>query len=175
MGASQEMTLQQYCEELPSHHLVNKQLDELRKSSDSIPGNDEESIIDTLNSLSVVLHEDNFQAGWWTKEEKSWVDDIKTNGPNKKLGVMLVATKLCLAHSEISEALEGVRKGLMDDHLKTRGMFEVEIADTFIRLFDVAGATGIDLGGAVIEKLAYNKVRQDHKKSSRDGAGGKTI
>lgn len=136
---------------------------------------DNNEIIDTLNSLSVVLHEDNVEAGWWTEEELGWVHDIKTNGPNKKLGVMLVATKLCLAHSEISESLEGIRKGLMDDHLPKRGMFEVEIADTFIRLFDLAGATGIDLGGALIEKLAYNKVRQDHKKENREGAGGKTI
>ena len=84
-----------------------------------------ESIL-AMNTLSRHLHEDNMKAGWWTEEEKRWVADIKTNGPNKKLGIMLVATKLCLAHSEISESLEGIRKGLMDDHLPHRSMFEVE-------------------------------------------------
>ena len=135
----------------------------------------ESNVAETMNTLSRHLHEDNMKAGWWTEEEKHWVADIKTNGSDKKLGIMLVATKLCLAHSEISEALEGIRKGLMDDHLPHRSMFEVEIADVLIRLFDLAGATGIDLGGAMIENLAYNKQRKDHKKEHRDGVGGKTI
>ena len=128
-----------------------------------------------LNGLAKGIHGENVEAGWWTEEEKGWIADISNNGPNKKLGVMLVATKLCLTHSEVSEALEGIRKGLMDDHLPERSMVEVEIADTFIRLFDLAGALDIDLGGAVREKLAYNKRRQDHKKEHREGAGGKVI
>lgn len=148
---------------------------ETRNVKEAIVNGLDESVAGMMNEISNVLHQDNTTAGWWTEEEKGWVADIKTNGPNKKLGVMLVATKLCLAHSEISESLEGIRKGLMDDHLPHRDMFEVEIADVFIRLFDLAGATGIDLGGAMIEKLGYNKRRKDHKKEHRDGAGGKTI
>lgn len=128
-----------------------------------------------INIASIKIHEDNVKAGWWTKEEREWLQHVKYGGGYKKLGIMLVATKLCLVHSELSESLEGVRKSLQDDHLPNRSMFEVEIADTFIRLFDLAGALNIDLGGALQEKLEYNKQRQDHKKEHRDGVGGKII
>lgn len=35
-------------------------------------------------------------------------------------------------------------------------------------------ALGIDLGGAVAEKLAYNETRADHKADARGAVGGKT-
>lgn len=84
-----------------------------------------------------------------------------------------VAEKLLLVHSEISEACEGYRKDLMDDHLPHRKMVEVELADAVIRIFDLAGAMNLDLGGAIAEKLAYNQSRQDHKPENRALEGGK--
>ena len=101
------------------------------------------------------------KGGWW--------HDIKT-------GERLERNKgelLCLIHSEISEAMEGVRKGLPDDKLPHRSAEEVELADALIRICDYAGAYGLDLGGAVIEKLAYNAQRADHKPENRAKAGGK--
>lgn len=83
------------------------------------------------------------------------------------------ATKIALMHSELSEALEGHRKGLMDEKLPHRSAVEVELADAVIRICDTCGALNLDLGGAIIEKLAYNKVRADHKKEAREGEGGK--
>lgn len=82
-------------------------------------------------------------------------------------------TMLALIHSEISEAMEGDRKGLMDDHLPNRKMFEVELADAVIRIFDLAGLHGLDLGGAIEEKLLYNMTRHDHKRENRAADGGK--
>lgn len=84
-----------------------------------------------------------------------------------------VAEKLMLIHSEVSEACEGYRKDLMDDHLPHRKMVEVELADALIRICDLAGAMGLDLGGAVAEKLLYNQSRQDHKPENRALEGGK--
>lgn len=52
-------------------------------------------------------------------------------------------------------------------------MREVELADAVIRIFDLAGAYGMDLGGAIAEKLAYNAHRADHKPEARAAAGGK--
>ena len=78
---------------------------------------------------------------------------------------------LCV--SELSEAMEGHRKNLMDDHLPTRKMFEVELADCIIRIFDIAGAVGLDLGGAFVEKMTYNANRADHKPENRLKENGK--
>lgn len=80
---------------------------------------------------------------------------------------------LCLIHSEISEAMEGERKNLMDDKLPHRRMAEVELVDALIRIFDYAGAFGYDLQGAYTEKMAFNAQREDHKHEARLAAGGK--
>ena len=54
----------------------------------------------------------------------------------------------------------------MDDHLPHRPIVEVELADALIRILDFAGMKGYDLGGAVREKLDYNRTRSDHKKEN---------
>lgn len=82
--------------------------------------------------------------------------------------------ELCmLIVSEISEAFEGERKNLMDDHLSHRPMPEVELADAVIRLFDYAHAFGYDLDGAFEEKLKYNETRKDHSYEERSKINGK--
>ena len=87
---------------------------------------------------------------------------------------LVFSNKLCLIHSEISEAMEGDRKSKMDDHLPNREAREVELADALIRICDLAGAYGMDLGGAVAEKMIYNANRVDHKLENRAAEGGKT-
>ena len=112
-----------------------------------------------LNEFAAVCHEAN--KTWWT--------DPKTGEPLKRnIGELLM---LCV--SELAEAMEGHRKGLLDDKLPHRPMFEVEIADCLIRLFDLAGGTNIDVGGAFVEKMAYNATRADHKAENRLKPGGK--
>jgi hypothetical protein len=102
------------------------------------------------------------------KNEKWWVDIVTGKPITRNRG-----EQIALMHSELSEALEGERKGLMDDHLPHRRMSEVELADLAIRLFDYCGGHGYDLEGAVREKLAYNEVRADHKTENRLKDGGK--
>ncbi len=101
------------------------------------------------------------------KAAESWWVGVDVTAPH------VIPTKLCLIHSEISEAMEGDRKNIMDDHLPSRKMFEVELADALIRILDLAGACKLDLGGAVAEKMAYNANRADHKKENRDKSDGK--
>jgi len=114
--------------------------------------------------LTEVCHGLACTAGWWNDSD-----------PNtSKANPLHFSNKLCLIHSEISEAMEGDRKNLMDDKLPHRPMREVELADAAIRIFDLAGGYGMDLAGAIAEKLAYNAQRADHKPENRAAAGGKT-
>lgn len=108
-------------------------------------------------------------AGWWTVSNPEGRPniDIVCNGD------YVVPQKLCLIHSEISEALEGFRKNKMDDHLPHRKAIEVELADAVIRICDLAGALDLDLGDALVEKMEYNANRADHKKEARSAVGGK--
>ena len=119
------------------------------------------SVNDYFNSLAGGVHLSNVQCGWW--------DNIETGEPANRNVFELLA----LIHSELSEALEAARKDLNDDHLPNRKGIEVELADAVIRIFDLAGAMNLDLGGALIEKLQYNRSRADHKIENRKLKNGK--
>lgn len=67
--------------------------------------------------------------------------------------------RIALIHSELSEAVEAIRKDAMDDKLTHRKGEEVELADTLTRIFDHAGYYGYDLGGAFDEVQANNLSR----------------
>lgn len=119
--------------------------------------------VQTVNHLCELIHQHNVDAGWY--------DNIETG--ERKTGDEVFAEKTLLIHSEISEAVEGWRKNLMDDHLPNRKMVEVEFADAFIRLADLAAAMNLDLGGAIQEKFKYNQTRSDHKIENRKKEHGK--
>lgn len=132
---------------------------EMRRMTDSA-----DPVAPAVASLVEAAHGASLAAGWW--------HDPKT-GALYDLSPAIVAQKLMLIVSEVSEAMEGHRKSLMDDKLPHRPMMEVELADAVIRIADLAGRLGFDLGGAVAEKMAFNRVRPDHKLEARQGAGGK--
>lgn len=113
-----------------------------------------------VNELRDLCFRESYKNGWHTDENGQIL--------NKNKGEMI-----SLMHSEISEALEGERKGLMDSHLPLRPMAEVELADAIIRIMDYCGKWEYDIGGAIEEKLEYNKTREDHKRQSRMQNGGK--
>lgn len=108
-------------------------------------------------------------AGMCHAVNEKWYKDPATGEP---VGAN-IAEKLALIHSEISEALEGHRKGLQDDHLPNRPMVEVELADALIRIFDLCGYLKLDIGGAFVDKMVYNEHRADHKAEARLAPGGK--
>jgi NTP pyrophosphatase (non-canonical NTP hydrolase) len=118
---------------------------------------------DTLDVITKVCHGVAIESGWW--------NDVNTGHPIERNKGELI----CLMHSELSEALEGVRKNKMDDHLKDRKAEEVELADALIRIFDYAGAYNLDVAGALVDKLVYNITRSDHKPENRAKDGGKTF
>jgi len=120
-----------------------------------------------IDNLVNEVHADNVRAGWWT--------DLKTG--EDLHGRRNVGELLCLVHSEISEAMEGHRKNLMDDKLPTRPMFRTELIDAVIRLFDILGADNREhrAGDIFMEKRAFNASRADHKPENRLKAGGKAF
>lgn len=131
-------------------------------------------IVDMLYELQEEIHKGNVTAGWWTDltaEQNSNLVEHARQGT--RLGKAIVAEKLALVHSEVSEAMEGARKNLMDDKLPHRKMIEVELADAVIRILDLGGALGLNIGAAIQEKRQYNAVREDHKIENRMKENGK--
>lgn len=99
---------------------------------------------------------------------KKWWVDMTGRPVNRNVGELLMLTV-----SELAEAMEGHRKSLPDDKLPHRPMFEVEMADALIRIFDFAGGFDLDVAGAYEEKTSYNAVRVDHTHEHRQSAHGK--
>lgn len=116
-----------------------------------------------INEIAQEIHHSCVTAGWYS--------DIDTGKPIRRNEGEMIA----LMHSELSEALEGLRKNLPDDHLPERSMVEVELADTIIRILDYAAYKNMDIGGAIKEKFSYNQSREDHKIQNRRKVGGKKM
>lgn len=99
----------------------------------------------TFRELQKAVHQTALKTGFWvTKADED------------------IARKLCLIHSEISEALEDHRNSNMDLWLDPTGKpqgFPSELADAVIRIMDLAERLKIDLFGAIEQKHEYNKTR----------------
>lgn len=114
-----------------------------------------------LNNLRDLCHSNTVQAGW--------CHDLETGARNQRNKGELI----CLMHSELSEAMEGARKDLMDDKLTHLKNEVVELADCIIRIMDYCGEFNLDIGGAVVEKIQYNRFREDHEIENRKLENGK--
>ena len=87
----------------------------------------------TLDELSKESHQIAVEKGFWDKERP-------------------IVELLMLCVTELSEACEADRHGDEDN-------FKEEIADTFIRLFDLCGALEIDIEHEIKKKMEVNKTR----------------
>jgi len=101
--------------------------------------------------------------------EKGWHDDRDVSDPH------VLGSMLALIHSEVSEALEDVRRGdrasIWYENLEgVRCTYRpasggkpcgvpIELADVLIRTLDLCGALGIDIENAVSVKHAFNETR----------------
>jgi NTP pyrophosphatase (non-canonical NTP hydrolase) len=127
--------------------------------------------LEAMENTCRNIHEWALSKGFWDEKERLFSIDgcqgeqevkIKTRPWN-------FGEKIALVHSELSEALEKHRKHLgkgekdaPDEHCPEHGGVEIELADTVIRIMDLCGKMKIDLGRAIMSKMAYNQNRE-HK------------
>jgi hypothetical protein len=105
-------------------------------------------VFGSLDTLARVCYTASVEKGFWADLPR----DDASLGP-------YLGNKIALMHSELSEALEGLRKPGPDQHLPHLSQEAVEMADALIRIFDYCGARGIHIGAAVKEKMDYNATR----------------
>lgn len=87
----------------------------------------------TIQELTDLCHKVAVEKGFWDEER------------NIGEALMLVVT-------ELAEAMESYR-------VEDQENFKEEIADTFIRLFDLCGGLNIDIAGEIAKKTEKNKKR----------------
>lgn len=87
----------------------------------------------TVNEMCTLCHSIAKSKGFW---------DEKRN----------IGEALMLVVTELAEGMEAHRK--QDD-----ANFREELADTFIRLFDLCGGLGIDIEAEIMKKCEKNKTR----------------
>jgi len=106
----------------------------------------------TIKELVEKAHENAVRKGFWDAYYKisdelwfaDYVEDIKTAYINQFL---------ILTIGEISESVEGLRKGDADN-------FKEELADVYIRLSDLVGGLEIDIETEIKKKMDKNKTRE---------------
>ena len=124
------------------------------------------ALVPAINSIANICYQASKEGGWHNDRVTGLP---RTDAENDAL----VPTRLMLTVGELSEAMEAHRCDKMDDKLPHRSGLEVELADAVIRIFDLARAMNLDIGGAMVEKITYNLSRVDHTPAARNAKGGK--
>ena len=97
--------------------------------------------ITAINRLADEIHEMATVKGHWDG--------------NKNVG-----EKIALMHSELSEALEGSRRGNPpDEHCPLFSSMEIEFADCVIRILDFGVEYNLDVAQAMAAKMKFNATR----------------
>lgn len=95
----------------------------------------------SFEKLSREIHANMRASGWWDKERNDY-------------------ELIALDHSELSEAVEGLRHGNgPSEHIPEFSAVEEEFADTVIRIMDHSAARNWDIAGAIKAKVEFNLTR----------------
>lgn len=119
---------------------------------------DKEIIVSSVNLMVEKFHGNSLAHGFHDdlEEIKSNLRVIGRHDLAETVDLMSGGMKIALMHSELSEGLEGLRKGLTSDKVPEFTAEEEELADAFIRIMDRAGEKNLRLGEAIIAKHEYN-------------------
>ena len=107
----------------------------------NIDGQGMDNVTEALSLLQSRIHATARSKEWWERERNDY-------------------ELIALMHSQLSEAVEGLRAGNpTDDKIPAFTAAEAELADTVIRILDMAEARGWRVGAAILAKMAYNEQR----------------
>jgi NTP pyrophosphatase (non-canonical NTP hydrolase) len=112
----------------------------------------------TLNEITHAAHANSVDKGFWDDQKLA----VNATRLDRERVQRTIPEKLALIHSEVSEALEDYRDGVMVTTVDAKGKpvgFPSELADIVIRICDLAGALGIDLDAEIEQKMRYNADR----------------
>lgn len=119
---------------------------------------------ETISTTAQTIFQANADKGFWDVPE--WAKQTGGTAAAQEYIDLMKSQKLALIHSELSEALEGLRKHAKSDKIPDFTAEEEELADALIRILDYAGGFGLQLGEAFAAKLEYNRTRP-HKHGKR--------
>jgi hypothetical protein len=149
-----------------------------------------EMIQEGIKLLVQHCHAASYNRGWWHDPITGFSlipGELNLIDPFAKMDMEMIikawfpyviATKIALIHSEVSEGLEAFRTDEMDDKIPFMGI-TAEMGDAVIRIADLmaclqeqaklqfAGNSDYDLGAAILAKIPYNSTRKDHDFAGR--------
>lgn len=109
-----------------------------------------------FSMLAVSCHKMAFEKGFWSSYDSA-IRMAQMYEPLDTRGIAALASvgRLGLITTEISEAMEAARI------LRWSGKDSVteELADAIIRIFDICGKFGLNIGETLLEKMEYNSDR----------------
>lgn len=110
-----------------------------------------------INELVEKAHSNAVKKGFWeyhhaVLEDVELFENTEFESFSNQEYKSSISTMLMLIVSELSEALEALRKNDLDN-------FREELADVAIRLGDLCGGLDIDLETEIIKKMDKNSIR----------------
>jgi NTP pyrophosphatase (non-canonical NTP hydrolase) len=117
--------------------------------------------VNVFNDLQAIVGRINMKNGFRTESQRA-IDsgDVQYMRRVQGNALMLIVGEVAEAHEEIRSGREPHERYESPDKPGKPEGVPSEIADVVIRCFDFAGAWGIDLGEAILEKIAYNETRE---------------
>lgn len=129
-----------------------------------------------MNKLAKIIHENAKHKGFYEKEHDILNNKEFSKEEKRAIKTAFLCQKLALINSEVSEALEELRKDnwanmkvftssletkkfkhAFEHHIK--GTFEDELSDVIIRCLDLAAYLEIDIDEHIDLKMQYNLTR----------------